>query len=557
MAADSSATLRSAGVSDAGRRRQNNEDRIYHDADRGLFIVIDGVGGQAAGEKAAEIAMAAVRSGVDGDGSLDERIHTAIVNANNDIFREAHTSAELAGMSCVLTVAVVEDGSATVGHVGDTRLYKCRRGELVKVTHDHSPVGEQEESGALSEAEAMRHPMRNQVYRALGSAEHSVAEADFVDIQRVPFESDAALLLCSDGLTDLVPLGDISSIVKLHAGDPRAIVERLIDAANRAGGKDNVSVIFVEGPGFADSVPSDPDTTVTKRIGPVGQTTADARHDAQPAAPSAQRRPGAAFAALFVAGLVVGAAAASMLLRRDVPKVPVSLPREPRTIAVGTGSGTGSATIAGAIALADNGDTIAVEPGTYREQIVLTKNVTLTATRPREVVIQPAGVGDGAIVIDAPQAARVVGFKIQGSAEAPLPIGVLIRRGMAEIADLEISNTQQAAIAIDGGAPTVRGTTIRVGSGAGIRMRTGVSPRITHNVIARDNASTSPGWGIEMPADATPILEANVFTGFGADVLHGASASNRDQLLVGNIQLEDPAASAARPGAKRKPKGGS
>src|SRR5262245_824117 len=123
-------------------------------------------------------------------------------------------------MACVLTVAVLKDGVATVGHVGDTRLYKLRHGRLVKVTRDHSPVGEREDAGELSDSEAMRHPRRNEVYRDVGSEPHEPGDAEFVDIVTVPVETDAALLLCSDGLSDLVPAGTISSVVSEHAGHP-------------------------------------------------------------------------------------------------------------------------------------------------------------------------------------------------------------------------------------------------------------------------------------------------------------------------------------------------
>ncbi len=124
--------------------------------------------------------------------------------ANNEILRAAQSNPEWDGMACVLTVAVLENGSAVVGHVGDSRLYQIRRGEIRKITHDHSPVGEREDSGEISEAEAMRHPRRNEVFRDVGSEEHAPDDPDFIEMQRIPFEPDSALLLCSDGLSDQV-----------------------------------------------------------------------------------------------------------------------------------------------------------------------------------------------------------------------------------------------------------------------------------------------------------------------------------------------------------------
>ena len=97
----------------------------------------------------------------------------------------------------VLTALVLTEGTATIGHVGDTRLYKRRHGRIEKVTRDHSPIGEREDAKALSEFEAMRHPRRNEVYRDVGSEPHSPGDAEFVDVQEIPFEPDAALLLCS------------------------------------------------------------------------------------------------------------------------------------------------------------------------------------------------------------------------------------------------------------------------------------------------------------------------------------------------------------------------
>jgi len=99
-------------------------------------------------------------------------------------------------MACVLTVAVLDNGTAVVGHVGDSRLYHLRRGEIRKITHDHSPVGEREDKGEIGETEAMRHPRRNEVFRDVGSEEHEPDDANFIEIQRIPFDAESALLLC-------------------------------------------------------------------------------------------------------------------------------------------------------------------------------------------------------------------------------------------------------------------------------------------------------------------------------------------------------------------------
>src|SRR5206468_5349657 len=122
------------------------------------------------------------------------RVREAITVANNEIRRMASLRPEWRGMACVLTVVVVDDGRAIVGHVGDTRLYKLRNGRIEKATRDHSPVGEREDAHEISEIEAMRHPRRNEVYRDVGSEAHEPSDPDFVDLCEITFEPDAALL---------------------------------------------------------------------------------------------------------------------------------------------------------------------------------------------------------------------------------------------------------------------------------------------------------------------------------------------------------------------------
>src|SRR5688572_16032011 len=182
MTSVSPAAFLTAGRTDAGVKRDVNEDRFHVDPARGLFVVIDGVGGQAAGGKAADVALSMVRERLEREtGPVRDRIREAIAIANNEIRRLASTRAEWEGMACVLTLAVVKDGTATFGHVGDTRLYKIREHRIEKITRDHSPVGEREDAGELSESQAMRHPRRNEVYRDVGSEPHAPADADFVE----------------------------------------------------------------------------------------------------------------------------------------------------------------------------------------------------------------------------------------------------------------------------------------------------------------------------------------------------------------------------------------
>jgi serine/threonine protein phosphatase PrpC len=250
-----------AAGSHPGRGREKNEDRYELDPQAGFMLVVDGVGGSAAGEVAAGLAADAIRSrmraaAVDETAAADDRIRDAILLANQRIFERSTRMPEFTGMACVLTLAALTDGALIVGHVGDSRLYKLAAGGISKLTHDHSPVGDREDRGELTEIEAMRHPRRNEVFRDVGSQPHGAADEDFIELIETTLESDTAVLVCSDGLSDMVTSVEIQRIVGKEAGDPAAVVAALIDAANAAGGKDNITAVFVEGPDFADRMRS-------------------------------------------------------------------------------------------------------------------------------------------------------------------------------------------------------------------------------------------------------------------------------------------------------------
>jgi len=251
------ATLSSGAATDTGLLRDRNEDRYFLDPEHGVFLVVDGVGGQAAGELAAQTAVEAIREslgatllGESDRPSHEDRIRAAIAHANNRIFELARHNTGLAGMACVLTLAVVEDGRITIGHVGDSRLYLIWKGALRKLTCDHSPVGEGEDSGELTETEAMLHPRRNEVFRDVGSRLREPADREFIEIRECRFRPDAAILLCSDGLTDQLTAAQVRDIVERYDGDAARTAADLVEAANQAGGKDNTTVLFVAGPEF-------------------------------------------------------------------------------------------------------------------------------------------------------------------------------------------------------------------------------------------------------------------------------------------------------------------
>lgn len=246
------AVLRSGSATDQGLHRERNEDRIWADDFSRTYLVVDGLGGHAGGELAAQTAVdAIVRELKTGAGADPESaVRAAIAAANNDIYALAQQDPANAGMACVLTLAVFREERVTVGHVGDSRLYLVWNGGMRKLTSDHSPVGELEDGGELTDAEAMQHPRRNEVFRDVGSCERGPGDHDFIEIRTFPFHSSAALLLCTDGLSDALTSAEIGAIVQTFDDDAAAVAQALVKAANLRGGNDNVSVIFVPGPDF-------------------------------------------------------------------------------------------------------------------------------------------------------------------------------------------------------------------------------------------------------------------------------------------------------------------
>lgn len=239
-------------ATDTGLVRDHNEDRYWIDPDRGAFLVVDGVGGQVAGERAADIAVSAIRESLEGLSVTEPEQHVreAIALANNRIYDSAHDDPTLSGMACVLTLALVDAEQVTIGHVGDSRLYLIAGGAIRKITPDHSLVGEIEDAGELSEEEAMAHPRRNEVFRDVGSSRRLADQGGFIAVLRCHFPEDAAILLCSDGLSDHLTSRRIREIVERYAGDAGQTARNLVQAANLAGGRDNITAVFIAGPSF-------------------------------------------------------------------------------------------------------------------------------------------------------------------------------------------------------------------------------------------------------------------------------------------------------------------
>lgn len=245
---------RSGASSDRGLVRGENQDRSFVDDSSGVFLVVDGLGGHAAGEKAAETAVEVIQAELaKREGDIAQRLRQAITAANNRICDLADENEDWRGMACVLTLAVIEGDRVVVGHVGDSRLYLIWNGAIRKLTSDHSPVGEREDCGELTEHEAMAHPRRHEVFRDVGSLRREPDEEEFIEMKEFLFKPDAALLLCSDGLSDQVTSEAMNQLIERYDGDPEAVARSLVDAANRAGGTDNVTAIFVAGSEFVGS----------------------------------------------------------------------------------------------------------------------------------------------------------------------------------------------------------------------------------------------------------------------------------------------------------------
>lgn len=466
-----------AGASDMGRVRRNNEDAWHVDAERGIFLVVDGVGGHAAGEKAAEIAVERVRARLERQtGTTEQRIREAITVANNEIFRAAKGNPEWNGMACVLTLAVLENGSAVVGHVGDSRLYQIRGGEIRKITHDHSPVGEREDAREITEAEAMRHPRRNEVYRDVGSEEHTPDDANFIEIRHIDFDPDVALVLCSDGLSDLVTADAIREIVERHAGDPETAAKELIEAANRAGGKDNVTVVVVQGEQFRASAP------------------------AAGASPERRGWIGPALLGFLAAAVLLGVSGAVWWRTHRQP--PVAVVSLPRVWEVGPGQGT----IAEAMAQAQPRDRIVVRAGEYREQVVLKSGVTIVSDPPRGAILRAApGTAGPAVIAEKVENARLSGFSIQGDAQIPLSAGIVLAGSTVEIDDIEVAGAEVGVTMRGAGKPALRGSLIR-DCGVGLLLAGTVQPWISHNAIVKNRKA-----GVSATEGARPALSGNVF----------------------------------------------
>jgi serine/threonine protein phosphatase PrpC len=545
--------LNAAARTHPGRVRLNNEDLPVLDAARGVFGVIDGIGGQAGGEVAAATARDVILQRLARPiGTAAERVREAIAIANNEIYRRAAGSAELAGMGCVITLAIVADGRVTIGHVGDTRLYKIRPESIRKLTRDHSPVGELEDSGELPEPEAMRHPRRHEVFRDIGTVYRDKDEQEFVDVIDEPIEPDAAILLCSDGLSDMLPSGTIAHIVRQHAGSPERIVEALVAAANDAGGRDNVTVVYAEMPLFAERLGRTPAKTLTptEATGAAGQLPGDsperatATGEARLGRASASRegaRPGrirraaravnASRAVWFVLG-ALGGVVGALALTAYVATTQVSAPQ---TLVVALDGTAPFTSITAAIAASRPGDVVRVEPGIYLEHVDLHSGADLVARVPGTVtILRPAESTVPALSLAGPFSVRVAGIRIDS--DSPAETGVRIAAAAATLELVEITGTIRRAIEVSPGSTlSVRGSRIAI-PGMVMALRDDGYATLVNCVVVRTGAGT--GAAVSVTPAARLVLRGNVFSGYGAEVIEGADTARRTELLAGNIVVK-------------------
>jgi serine/threonine protein phosphatase PrpC len=229
----------SALATDPGKKRRRNEDAYV--CEPPLFAVADGMGGAQAGEVASGLAAAALKvSGANGGG--EARVIELIQEANRRVHERATHDATASGMGTTITVALVHaDGKVAIGHVGDSRAYLLRDGELEQLTDDHSLVAELVRRGELSPEEAEVHPQRSVITRALGT------DPD-VDVDAFSVESRPGdvFLICSDGLTTMVDADAVGDILQRERGDLQAAAKSLVRAANRGGGEDNITAVLFD-----------------------------------------------------------------------------------------------------------------------------------------------------------------------------------------------------------------------------------------------------------------------------------------------------------------------
>ena len=234
-------------MSDVGRCRKVNQDMFLLDESLGLFAIADGMGGHAAGEVASDLAINALavslresgpQQGAWSTSEAAELLRVALNEGNRRICESVLSRAEWRGMGTTMVALVLAGDRAVIGHVGDSRAYLLRDGELRQLTSDHSWVNEQVKLGLLTAEQAHRHPMRNIVTRALGNQ-----PAVEVDVIVETVRPGDVFALCSDGLSGMLDDQEIREVLTARGSVPQTACRELVDRANERGGEDNITVI--------------------------------------------------------------------------------------------------------------------------------------------------------------------------------------------------------------------------------------------------------------------------------------------------------------------------
>jgi protein phosphatase len=244
-------------VTDTGRARSNNEDSVAIDEASSLAVLADGMGGYNAGEVASGMATSFIRSelgrwlqeasGNAGDTDVRRAMDICVDNANRAIFNAANSNPQYAGMGTTLVVAVFRDARLLLGHVGDSRAYRLRAGRLLQLTRDHSLLQEQIDAGMITAEQAAFSANKNLVTRAVGVEDTVLLETHLHEVQ-----TGDIYLLCSDGLSDMLDEATMTQLLQGYESLEDA-ASALVEAANEAGGKDNIAVILARAAGGAST----------------------------------------------------------------------------------------------------------------------------------------------------------------------------------------------------------------------------------------------------------------------------------------------------------------
>ena len=233
---------------DPGRLRDNNEDSVVFDSPNGLAVLADGMGGYNAGEIASGMATESIKAELGqwlinaGPKTTPQEVRRAMFSCidktNHSIFTSANTNPQYSGMGTTLVVGVFIDDKLVLGHIGDSRCYRMRSGQLMRLTRDHSLLQEQLDAGLITPAQAATSANKNLVTRALG-----VEEEVSLEVNEFQVESNDLFVMCSDGLSDMVGDDSVAQLM-LNAQSLESLADRLVAAANAAGGRDNISVLL-------------------------------------------------------------------------------------------------------------------------------------------------------------------------------------------------------------------------------------------------------------------------------------------------------------------------